>query len=294
MKRFLLLFLVLLTFAVPAAAQDDLTDLVLDAFARLDQGYRFTYTADATQTYLTADSASDTTASYLYEMTGAVSASGDFITSTTMDGAGSSGGEAIDSLTFDFERARVDGVDYVRLGENRTAVPYFAEVASGWHRSDALKAELDESYGALLLESLTQVNLPTDLPIASHLITSIAETDPAEIDGVPVHGFEVVIDGLAVYRESVLESGMVTLENLVGLATLLDAGEYDYTATLWIGADDGLLYRIEGEYSTFVPYSTVAVETDTPLPPYDHLQEGTFHFDLTDHGAVDPIAPPIA
>lgn len=292
MKRFLLLLAFTLTLAIPAAAQDDPTALVIDAFARLEGGYRFTYGADTTQTYAYDDSAAETVM-YRYDAAGEVDADGSYIGSTTLSGSGDNGADTME-IGFDFEVAQVDDVDYVSLGERRDAAPYFEDISSGWHLVADLEAEMGDSVYSALLRSVTQLNLPTAIPLESRLITSITEIEPSEIDGVPVRGFDIVIDGLQAYRDAVVESGTVSFENLLSVATLLEAGEFDYTLTVWIGADDGQLYRIEAAYFSLVPYVTAGIEVDdNTLPPFDQTQSGTFQFDITDHAAIPPITPPI-
>ncbi|MBK8025253.1 MAG: hypothetical protein IPK19_28665 [Chloroflexi bacterium] len=272
-------------------AQDDPAALVLAAFDRLSEGYRFTYRNESVQTITDLEDV-ETIAYALYESTGAVDDEGGYRIEATNTGSEQPDGGG-ESMSYDFQRAAVDGVDYVYLSENaldawQRLMP--TDWEPGWRRLEDLTS-FDTVLTRSLIDSILPATWPSRTTPRAPWILEIAESDPETIDGMAMRMFELTLDGAQVVVASAMESGTLELDNLPAQARLMAASTFEVEMRVWMGADDGHIYRVAADSFVLYPYRLFA-EDDPSMPPYDYKTVSAVVYDMRDHGQVEPIAAP--
>lgn len=281
--------------SLPTAAQpadQDAQAIVLEAFENLQalEGYHFTLTTN-THTHIERDD--EVVDNYFtLEAEGDALANGDYHIATTRV-SGETPEEAQVNPTLEIEYTAVDGDLYVNLLTEDTDYEEVFGVEPGWWEHDTLIAQLDTAGTAFVIDSLAPaLLLPSNLPLEATLIDSVTEAPAETVDGLAMRVFEVGFYAPAFF---VAQSGASLEEQLNMMLrdqALLAASELSFSLRLWIGADDGLLYRGEFSSSTFLPYATIGAETSGP--DYDIATDTTMEFVVTGHGEAGDIAPPAA
>lgn len=285
MRRVFLLFLLILP--VTVHAQDDPESVVLDAIARLSDGYTFTTETTTAQTFTTAE-ATEFSSFTGISAEGTVAPNGDHrLTLTT------SVGESTDALAaepiFTLERIGADEIIYVNFDiPDERATSQFDMIAPGWWRADDLLAQIDEEPIRIALQNLVNFPLIGDLPLDAAYILNVTEAEPDTIDGTAMRVFDLEMNALAVLIDETEDLPGQQFTNLIDDVRLLTASDLTLTYRLWIGADDGLLYRGESSARTYLPY----LSSGNTNVGFDLDSESTLTFTLSDHGAAVEITPP--
>ena len=187
------------------------------------------------------------------------------------------------------ELVSVDDVQYINFDSiSEMYADAFPDLVEGWQTTEDLLATFeDDTAQQLIIQNLTNITLPSEGPLTDNLIESVIELESEEIDDIEMRVFEIELDALQV----LMMQSTGTLEQMRELLESTDfilKSEYTLTYTLWIGAEDGLLYQGESEGYTYLPYLT----EEQDGPPYDITIEYSSAFTISDHGTVETITLP--
>lgn len=285
------LIVLMLIAAYPVLAQDaddsDAQAIVIRAVDNLAEGYQYTLDWNNRQ-HLTAE-AEVVDVFTQQSITGEVTAGDDY--SVTVEMAAADTVESVvDSPSITMQQIRVGGELYISLSElDPLYGGFFADVETGWHRYADLLAQFGETTAQrIAFEGLTSVRLPADFPLTDNLILSVTELEPEAIDGIDMRVFEVGVDALQVMISQMPMTPEERIRMALEAADFFAKSELRLTYTLWIGAEDGQLYRGESAGYTLLPYLT----EEEPGPPYDLKTETSAEFTISQHGEIVEIEIP--
>lgn len=277
--------------ATPEA--DDPTGYVLAAIDRLAEGYAYDLVSDAVQVYTNASGA-DVSLSYIHFTTSAqVAGNGDFHVNATEE-VRSKPLSGTPDATGTYERATVGGAAYLNLLSDFSplaGVYPFDQIRLGWQRLDDLEARLNDPIASTRIDTVFHVQFPTDIPINPTYILSTTEGNPEELDGVPMRVFTIDLDAAKIAAANAVRMSTDSFNDFAAYATILAAGRFEFTATVWIGAEDGQVRRISVEHFSLMPYLTAGGE-NTRLPQYDWKYSGSYTYDIDRHGEIGAVAVP--
>ena len=133
---------------------------------------------------------------------------------------------------------------------------------------------------------------PYTLPLRVGTIQEITELDGDTIDGMAVRVFEVELDAMAIMLESMggLSGLAEAAEALLNPNSVLSLGEFSYSMRLWIGEEDGLLYRADGSSRSYLPYA----KADDEAPSFNMETLTSFELNLSEYGEEVLIINPAA
>lgn len=100
--------------------------------------------------------------------------------------------------------------------------------------------------------------------------------------------FEVKVDAQRVFLSQLSGSFEEQLTMMLEFADVFAKSEFELHYILWIGADDGLLYRGEVARYTYIPYLT----EQSDGPPYDITNNSESTFAISGHGQTEAIQLP--
>lgn len=285
--------IVLMTISLSmTVAQDDETEayaVIQQAIDGLDDGYAYTSEILVSQTFIGEEEGFGTVTTQLTD--GQIDADGNYHVLLSLQ-AGESSDTVDESAIIHIELLSVDGTPYVNFQNIAAAYPsIFGDLQDGWHSvADLQSIFYEDSPEQLVIRNLTAVTLPADLPLTEDMIVSVEEQEPITIDGMAMRVFDVETDALQVFIEQ--NSGVGSLSEqltaIIESGDFLEQSEFTLTYTLWIGADDGLLY---GGEST--GYTNLAYRSSGRMDiPYDIVTDMTTEFTIADHGTVEAITLP--
>ena len=265
-------------------SDDDARAVVLQAVDDLAAGYQFT--GSSTQSQTLTDDANSYEILTNYAVAGTTAANGDYhlttaITTTQSDAA-------VETVPpFNMELISVDGVLYVNFQTAGTIYETeYENFTPGWHVFDDLLASIDDPIQQQILQTIVNVPSPASLQLTDDLIEAVTEGEAETLDGVDVRVFDVTMNALEVFGS---QSPQMSVDELLKSAGLIAASEFDLTYTLYIGTEDGHLYRVTGAGRSLIPYRS---EEFAGGPPYDIEITSAVDFILTQHGAVEAITAP--
>lgn len=276
-----------LTLAAVAAQDDDAEahDVIAQAFAQLADadGYTYVLTMDSTNRII--DEAGESFGTrQLYKIDGAASGPdySDTVTLTTTPLEN----EADEQATT-LKRVQLGDEFYVLL--DALLADQLGIAPGWWLLDDLLDAVGVDSVRAYSAAQLTNIPNPAAIAFDIDLIRNVTETEPGEIDGVAVRVFDVEMKAV----EMVMAQMEVTAVDQLALyfenAALLLQSEFSITYRLWIGADDGRLYRGASEARTYLPFVDFGGAND---PDYDIENTGSVTFEIANYGAPVEIEAP--
>ena len=251
-----------------AAAQDDADarDVIAQALALLGEAETYTYTlAMDTTNQLTDESGEVFGTQQLYEIAG--EASGEDHHDTIRLNAIPLEAEG-DRQTATLERIQVGETRYVQLDD--LMAEQLGVDAGWWALDDLLETLGDDSVRRFSAEQIAQLPTPATLVIENDLIRSVEELEGDEIYGVPVRVFDIEMKAVELALAQQADADAVeTLVSYLENAALLLQSEISFTYRLYIGAEDGRLYRAESASRTYLPFleaggaSSLAYNVDT-------------------------------
>ena len=262
-------------------------DTVLGAVESLTDGYTYTQKISINQTFISEDDRFDTLA--VESVDGEVDADQNFYVERTFRG-GESQESLADSPTFTMQLLSLDDTLYLTFENIDLAFgTQFADIEEGWQSLDDLMSIFTEGdMESLVITNLSNITIPTDFPLTNSLILSIEEQEPEIVDGQSMRVFQVEVDAQRIFISQLSGSLEEQLTTMLESAGLFAKSEFELVYTLWIGADDGLLYGGESEGYTYLPYYTELEDG----PPYDITTEYDSSFTIAEHGQTEAIQLP--
>lgn len=284
----LLTALLIIAFALPAAAQDDETEaraIITSAYEQLaDASYHYAITMDTANNITDADGETSGV-QQVYEIEG--EAVGADYTDTMTLTVTPLENEA-DTQSTRLARTRVDDAFYVELSG---LLAQQLGVADGWWLLDDLLTEIgDDNVQSFAAQQFEGIPTPLATALEDDLIRSVTEAEPEDIDGVAVRVFEVEMKAIEMMTSEVdgtaAEQITAFLENL----PLVMQSEISIVYRIAIGAEDGQLYRIESEAYTSLPFIEFGGSND---PEFDIENSSTVTIDIDYANAPTDIVIPV-
>jgi hypothetical protein len=261
-------------------------DTVLQAFEQL-QEQDYTFTAETTLNAHYTDASEVTTPLIsIALMSGYVQSNGNRQINLKQF-SGEDLTDALVSRAMIIDQIRLDGELYVNVGN----IEYLAVIEPGWWRYDELTAQPEGETLKLRLDSFVNVPTPSEYQFDPEFITSVTEQEPETLNDVPMRVFDVEMDAQALTIAQLPGTDEEKQEQIAKNKDLIDATELSISYRLWIGAEDGLLYRGLVTSYTFYPYATLGGE-DSGFPPYDIEINSTVSFDITGYNVDQTITTP--
>jgi len=282
--RFVAVILLFTVASITFGQDDENIDLILTAFDKLTDGYHYLAETTTTQSFIEEDEQTDITT--IQSADGIVDANNNYYVQRSFIV------EAVDAPDdappFILEQLQLDDILHLQFGEESGIyTQIFPQIPEGWARYDDLADTMEEgTVEQLTLENLVMVSHPSDTILTQNIIKSVTELDSETLDGIDMRVFEIEVDGFQVYlrlNENTLEG---VLDLLVQGSDFFDESEFTVIYTVWIGAEDGLLYQGKSEGYTLLPYLTADV---VPGPPYDIGIAFTTEYTIDSHGEAEPI-----
>lgn len=284
------LLLALLITAMPAAAQEDdaeARDFVLQAIANLTAlpGYHFAYELRTETTFAGEDD--KTTTATITSVEGDALANGDnFVTISTATGESFNAAEATPPLHV--ERTVFNGNSALNFQIEDSVYADQLPFEDGWQSYEDLSASLEGITEQITLDNINNAGLPTAFFVGDHLIESVTEAAPEEIDGIPMRVFDVELNALGLALERTLAENRPDLQSLFEELNVLAAGDLTATYRLWIGTEDGQIYQAIIHDESNFPYLSSGQE-DTA--PFDITATTSIELIISQHGDVVEIEP---
>ena len=164
----------------------------------------------------------------------------------------------------EIERTITGGATYVNLHVKDTPYEDIFNLADGWWRYDDLRAQVGSVAASAALDTFVSLPLPSKLPVGGDLITSVEELDGETIDGNAMRVFDIELNALQLMLQQSPVIGAERAIEILKQADLLAASDLRAAAKLWIGAEDGQVYRLEGQSESILPYLSSGHEADFP------------------------------
>lgn len=283
----LLAVLLMLAFVLPVTAQDDdseAREIIANAYAQLaDARYSYTLTMDSGNVIVDSEG-ERFGVQQTYEIEGeAVGA--DFADTMTLTVTPLENED--DVQTGQLARVRVGDRFYVRPG---TLLAQQLGVADAWWLMQDLLDEIGgDSVQSFAAQQLEGIPTPLATALDDALIRSVTELEPGDINGVAVRVFEVEMKAVematAAFEGTIAERVNTFLEAL----PLMLQSELSIVYRLYIGADDGQLYRSESEAFIYLPFIEYGGSSD---PDYDIENTGIVTIDIDYTDAPETIDAP--
>ena len=266
--------------------EDNPRDFVLEALERL-AGTSHQFTSEATISTAMQGAEQQYEIYNVIEEQGEVADNGDYhVLITRTSGASLEEAEAI--APFEVEQVQLEGETYINLLLEDT--PYAEELAveAGWWRYDDLLAQFD-GIMRVAIESQLNYRLPLILFLDPEIITDVTELEPEVIDGVEMRVFQLELDALTVLLRQSAGMDSVQLEDILNQVSLMAASDVSLDYRLWIGAEDGLIYKGVSEGRTYIPYLSEEIEDG---PDYDMDTRASIEFTISAHDEPVEINAP--
>ncbi|MEO8611205.1 MAG: hypothetical protein ABI690_25135 [Chloroflexota bacterium] len=286
----IILSITLLPEVAAVRADEDARETVLAAFETINalDGYHLTIKSNNLSKIIQTDGA--TTNTYTLQIVeGDIGQDGDR-RFTRQFQSGDTYENMVKSQPLVMEQVVSDGKNYVNFLTEDTIYADMLNIEPGWWEYEHL---LDASENTNITAFIRQFGV-TETPLESvfhdNTVLDAHERASQVIDGVTLRVFDVELDAVQLLLE---QSGITDKEQQQTKLTqdegLLAASEITAKFRLWIGAQDGLLYRGKGEQRSFVPYGTAGTDSD---PDYDFDSSGTTEIVISQHGEPVDIQPP--
>lgn len=195
-------------------------------------------------------------------------------------------------VTMEIERIVFEGTLYINISYDDPDYAAYGEALgykSGWWRYDDLRASLSENLAAGL-DIIIKRPLPSTSPaLRPDMIASVEERQPDTQDGQAMRVFDLRLDARRLMMEAYAESGTQQLREIFGSLEVLAAGTFHASARVWIGADDGQIYRVQASTKAVIPYLSSGHEDQMP---YDLRQTEQVTLTLSEHGQLVEISAP--
>lgn len=290
LRRFACLLLVLCA-ALPAAAQDatDARAVVRQAITNLAElpGYHFTYELQSETTF--ADEEEIITIAIITSAEGDTLANGDNFTAITFaTGASLNIAEAMPRLHV--ERTVFNGNSALNFELEDSVYAPMLPFDDGWQSYDDLSATVEDDSLQSFIDNINNLPLPATLFSDAILIRRVTELASETIDGVPMRVFDVEIDAEATLISNTPVDQRLSLMELLDSLKLIGASELSATSLLWIGADDGQIYRGTFHEVSIIPYLSSGNED---WASYDSTVVNSVNLTLSQHGEPVEIEPVI-
>jgi hypothetical protein len=283
-----LLIVIMLAPGLASAQDDEALDTVttaLNNLAALD-GYHYTSESIVTNEFIEADDSRNASATHFYTI-GSVNGDGDYQTTLIV---GAADEEQATSAPLQIDRIMAGGVLYVNLSSGDSLYEDYYGVTAGWWRYDDLSAMLDNQTAGYALNTIIQRPLPSTSPaLSSEMIISAEERAADTLDGLAMRVFDIHLDARRIMMETRTNSAASQIGNLFEDLAVLAEGTFSISARLWIGANDGQLYRVQAGAKTILPYVSSGHED---LVPYDLRQTEETTLIISEHGQPVEISAP--
>ncbi len=301
LRRLFPCLLFVLLAALPAAAQDatpestaessDARAFVLQAIANLNalSGYHFAYTTQ-TETSLSNASEADTiTTVTLTAAEGDALANGDNFTTIAIASAESLElAEATPRLHV--ERTVFNGKSALNFDLEDSVYESVFPFTDGWQSYEDLSASVEGITTQVLLDNLNNTPIAADFLTFASLIETVTEAAPETVDGVSMRVFDLELNALGLIMQNTPAEQRAGLDDLLKNLDLLALSEQSASARLWIGSEDGQIYRGTIHSTNNVPYFSSGNEDQLP---YDFASTYTSDFTISRHGEPIDIEPVI-
>lgn len=274
------------------AEMDDARSVVLDAMhSLLTDSYHYASTSQIISSYTGSDNQTQTVVN-VTSADGDVGPKGDNDIMLT-SAAGVTVEAARSGPQAEFERIVTDGVTYINVSDAlKQAVPQI-EVDSGWYQLDDLLANIDSGPIQAGIQNLADVALPSKLVVADKLVLDVTEAPSETVDDVEARVFDVKFDAAALSMSQMPGSMLDRLKELYQNRRLYAASIFEYTAHVWIDADNGKLIKLHVDGHTYLPYLTASSEAGlSGTPGYDIDLKISSDVTLTKYGEPVEIKAP--
>jgi hypothetical protein len=198
---------------------------------------------------------------------------------------------AAQSDAFVVEQVVSDGVTYVNFVVAGTIHEGMLDIQPGWWEYNQLIESVDSTITSDALQPYGQTDTPLDVVFRPETVLSAEELEPQVVDGMGLRVFEVELDAVQLLLEQAPGAEAEKQDFLTPSEDLLAASEITASYRLWIGADDGLVYRGLGEQISNIPYAAAGSNSD---PDFDVAGGGNVEFTISQHGEAVDITPPDA
>jgi hypothetical protein len=190
---------------------------------------------------------------------------------------------------FVVEQVVSDGVNYVNFQTAGTIYEDMLEIQPGWWEYDHLVESADSAVTTGVIQQFVQTETPLESLFHDDIVLSVTELEPETDSGVNLRVFDVELDAVQLLLAQTPGTDEEKQQLLAESGDLLEASDITATYQLWIGADDGLVYRGKGEQRSVIPYATSGTDND---PDFDMDNSGTVEFTVSQHGEAVEITPP--
>lgn len=300
----LILFLVI--FAMPVVGQSDNDDdearqIVLEAFAALGDGYRFTMQSiqidRATDAY--GDLAGFGELRVEDTVEGRVSANGD----QSVDFLRVASSDQVSEYTAHNFTRLVCGEDIFINIHEIAGPPPLLSLARGWWRYDDLVNQLGGFRGLNTADIFLDSVVPSELLFDAELIQSVTESESELLGDVPMRVFDIEMNALMVAsirvsrnQAQLLTEDGITPQQALGQrvgslafwAVIASVSEFELRYRFWIGPEDGMVYRMEATGRTWLPF----LDANLLESSVNEETEYTTVIEFSGHGAEFDITPP--
>jgi hypothetical protein len=181
------------------------------------------------------------------------------------------------------------GETYVNFQTADTAYADILDFQPGWWVYDELLNSVDSDTTKFVIRGYGQSDTILEHFFRDDTVISAEELEPQMDNGVKLRVFNVELDALQLLVEQTAFSTDGQEQTLDQNTHLLDASDITLTFRLWIGTEDGLIYRGKGDLRTYIPYATAGNEN---TPAFDQDSNGTLEFMVSRHGEPVVITPP--
>lgn len=186
------------------------------------------------------------------------------------------------------EAILVDGIYYLRFGENEIGLP------TTWvnMNEDSSQVPGAEIYNVDALSNMAGLSLPTQ-PIDITMIDHITTLPPEVLEGQKLRGFELVWNTSAIRETDVFNlTAILNVESMGGNTERFIEdylANFTFTQRVWIGINDNLPHRIETLMEVDTTISAAAIEGG----PLDLVQTTAVVLSFHSFNAAFEIIAPI-
>ncbi len=268
-----------------AQAESDVRETIAGALALLGEAdsYAYTVTLDTTN-QLTDESGETFGARQLYEISGAANGA-DYQDTVELTMVPLEAEDEAQTTTL--ERVQVDETFYARL--DALLAEQLGVDGGWWAQAELLTSLGEDSVRRYSAEQLALLPTPATLSIDENLIRSIEEAEPEKIDGLAMRVFDVemkaVEAAMALHQVATGDRLASFFEN----AALLLHSEFSFTYRLYVGAEDGRLYRVESAAYTYLPFLAFGGDSD---PDYDITTDDRLTYAISEYDMPVEIEAP--
>jgi hypothetical protein len=190
---------------------------------------------------------------------------------------------------FEVEQILSAGETYVNFKIAGTVYEDQLGIKPGWWRYNDLLAATENNATNIIIQQNAQPDRLVDLLLRDDTILNTTEVESGSLDGRAMRIFDVDLDAVRLLLEATPGTDEEHEQALAEHENLLKASDISLTYRLWIGTDDGLLYRGKGQQRTYIPSQTVGKDSDPKFTTDDHA---AIEFVISQQGEPVDIQPP--